>query len=317
MKQKLFLIITLVATCTLVSLDFSQKRLDKLYEKDKDKCLKVASRHMRWFKKNPAPYYYAALVLNDRVDNQSEVKKKYSDMYKSLGYAIKFEKMTSTAYKSKVDWYKKLDLLVKKAREVINLLDEEGLCSQSERMVKRLERLDHEVEDVPNELEIDEVPDGTHHEGEYYGLAKGTEDIPSYSVGSEKELLRLINKLRKQKGLQELEMDSDLTRAARYHAFDMGSQNYFSHPSQDRIDGKLYKVANTWDRIKQFYKASFPTTENIAAGSSMAKGTYDQWHNSPGHYQNMLSEGSSKVGIGFCRVPHSTYAYYWVFCTAT
>jgi uncharacterized protein YkwD len=118
------------------------------------------------------------------------------------------------------------------------------------------------------------------------------------------------------KGLPELEWVEDLANAARYHAYDMATQNYFSHDTYDRIDGKLVKVGGTFPRIKRFYSSTFVNTENIAAGSAGADQTYRQWFTSPGHHKNMFNKSATKVGVGLYYYPGSTYKYYWVFCTA-
>ena len=62
----------------------------------------------------------------------------------------------------------------------------------------------------------------------------------------EKIFVDLLNKARKQKGMTELKIDEDLCRAARYHSFDMGAQNYFEHATYDRDEttNRLQKVCN-------------------------------------------------------------------------
>ena len=116
--------------------------------------------------------------------------------------------------------------------------------------------------------------------------------------------------------MQPLIWEEDLARAARYHAYDLATQNYFDHNSYDRINGNLIEVGNTFTRIKKFYNETFVNSENIAAGNESAEGTYLQWYNSPGHYKNMFNKKSSKVGIGVFKSSESSYGYYWVFCTA-
>jgi uncharacterized protein YkwD len=149
----------------------------------------------------------------------------------------------------------------------------------------------------------------------FFGMPKGTENVPVFDAKGEKELLVMINKERKRLKMDTLIWNADLSRAARYHAMDMGSQDYFDHNSYDRKNGKLVEIGDTFDRIRSFYSATFVNSENIAAGNSTAKGTYDQWYNSPGHYTNMFNKSSKYVGIGMAKVDGG-YGYYWVFCTA-
>ena len=76
------------------------------------------------------------------------------------------------------------------------------------------------------------------------------------------------------------------------------------------------EVGGTFSRIKKFYSKSFVNSENIAAGNESPQVTYEQWYNSPGHYENMTNPASNKVGLGVFYDANSTYGYYWVFCSA-
>ena len=156
---------------------------------------------------------------------------------------------------------------------------------------------------------IESVPSSSQVKGQYYGLALGTEMIPSHSKVSEKEMLVLVNTERKKKGMGPLVWKESLANAARYHAYDMGSQDYFSHDSQDRKGNKLIEVGGTFKRIKKFHTTSFANSENIAAGNETAEATYSQWYHSPGHYANMFNKSSQEVGIGVAYIPGSTYGY--------
>ena len=60
----------------------------------------------------------------------------------------------------------------------------------------------------------------------YNGTPSGREIVPSSNEKTEKEFLIILNKARKSYGLQILTIDYDLTRAARYHSYDMYSQKY-------------------------------------------------------------------------------------------
>jgi uncharacterized protein YkwD len=116
--------------------------------------------------------------------------------------------------------------------------------------------------------------------------------------------------------MDTLVWNDDLARACRYHANDMAAQDYFTHDSQDLVNGKTVSVGDAFERIGKFYSKTFVNSENIAAGSSDAAGTYDQWYNSPGHYDNMFNRSSKKAAIGMAKDPESPWGYYWVFCTA-
>lgn len=148
-----------------------------------------------------------------------------------------------------------------------------------------------------------------------FGKPSGQENIPSSSEYQELSFLNLLNAARKQKGLSELTLNQDLSRAARYHSYDMGKQNYFEHDSYDRnqVSDELIKVCGTFERIFKFVP-SFNIrgcAENIAAGNFSADETYNQWFNSPGHYKNMFSSKYKTIGIGYVQVGNSDFIHYW------
>ena len=147
---------------------------------------------------------------------------------------------------------------------------------------------------------------------------EGSERIEDMSNGEELKMLGLINALRKKKGLNELTLNTSLQYACRYHAADMANEGYFEHDTYNRIDGDLELSLRTFERCKRFYqKDGYVNSENIAAGNSLAQHTFNQWVNSPGHYQNMMNEGAKSIGIGYYHKEDSEYEDYWVMETAT
>ena len=143
-----------------------------------------------------------------------------------------------------------------------------------------------------------------------WGKPIGNEDIPSSSLSEEEIFLKHLNMARKEKGMSELKIDEDLCRAARYHSFDMGAQNYFEHATYDRDEStnRLQKVCGTFARIYQFGTSY---GENIAAGLSTGDRTYNQWFNSPGHYKNMFNPKFKTIGVGYVKTEGSSYTHYW------
>lgn len=117
------------------------------------------------------------------------------------------------------------------------------------------------------------------------------------------EMLRLVNERRAQEGAQPLRLNTNLNAAAYNHSKDMGDNNYFSHTG---LNGSSFS-----DRaIAEGYTGS-PRGENIAAGSSTAEATFQQWVNSPGHLSNILNRGHNEMGIGHASVSGSQYTHYW------
>ncbi len=134
----------------------------------------------------------------------------------------------------------------------------------------------------------------------FVGCPTGEEDIPADNAAYEQEVLRLTNAERAKKGLAPLVWDKDLARAARYHAADMFTDDYFDHNTHDKVNGREVMVCRTFERIGKFARGG---AENIAINYS-PKGTVRAWVNSPGHYRNMMGR-YKKLGVGY-------YKNHWV-----
>jgi uncharacterized protein YkwD len=337
-KAPLLLVITLLVFQVSAS-DATFNRLQKLYESDPAECLILAKKYMKRHPAKASPYYFAAIVFKDKVERARNTRGKYFHMNKALGFAKSFIELEDFEIQEMVDWKVKAVEFDETARQVIQeLLDSED-SDLGFRLEMKLNKygfnetimiagndtgtssgLDEiavlETTTASPTLSLSSAPEIVKITGQFYGMPSGTEIVKSYNLTSEQELLKLINAERKKQGMVELVWEEDLARACRYHAFDQGTQGYFNHDSYDRSGDDLVNVGGTFSRIKKFYKGSFVNSENIAAGNESAAGTYEQWYNSPGHYENMFNKASTKVGIGVYQVPGSTYEYYWVFCTA-
>ncbi|MEM7179544.1 MAG: CAP domain-containing protein [Spirochaetota bacterium] len=163
---------------------------------------------------------------------------------------------------------------------------------------------------VPNNDDKVLPPTPSNDSTNFKGCATGKENVASLNLRMEKEVLRLTNIERRKVGAPPLKWDNNLARAARYHAADMATENYFSHDSQDRSGGRLKKSCATFKRIRAFSNKA--GAENIAAGSSTAKAVINQWMNSSGHRKNMLSKSYKTLGVGYYKKSGSKWGNYWV-----
>ena len=106
--------------------------------------------------------------------------------------------------------------------------------------------------------------------------------------------------------LDKLQLDDKLCKAAAIRAKEIVKE--FSHT---RPNGK--KWSTVFGELKISYSAC---GENIAAGYSSGKATFNQWKEDgekyigQGHRRNMLSGDFTKIGIAFVAAPGSTYGYY-------
>lgn len=329
MKNAIILLL-LVLPFSVFSGDFLFKRLEKLHDKDQKKCLEVSKRYMKLFPENPSAYYFSSVIYNARADKSRSTSGKYRNLKRAIGYAITFEEKDDGTIASNVNWSDYTEELTERAYIVADKLEEENEERYSSALLAKLSELDQTVEIKLNDIALVETkaeketvklkPVSTavdvNSNMEFFGMPSGNELVISASPQGEKEILKIINKARVEKGMSELEWDEDLANAARYHAYDLATQDYFDHNSFDRSGDKLVQVGGTFDRIKKFYSKSFVNSENIAAGNESAEETYMQWYNSKGHYKNMFNPESKKVGLGVFYDPDSVYGYYWVFCSA-
>lgn len=117
----------------------------------------------------------------------------------------------------------------------------------------------------------------------------------SYSI-SDGELLTLVNQARQDRGLAPLNLNSQLSDAARRKAQDMLEKNYWAHFSPDGS-------TSPWAFIKAAGYSYTYAGENLAKGFTDSGSIVSAWMNSQTHRDNMLSGRYSDVG--FAIVPGS------------
>lgn len=114
----------------------------------------------------------------------------------------------------------------------------------------------------------------------------------------ENEVIRLVNEIRTQNGLNKLKTDWELSRVARYKSQDMKDNNYFSHTSP--VYGSPFEM------IKNFGISYKSAGENIAKGQKTPQAVVNGWMNSSGHRANILNKSYTKIGVG-----HVADGNYW------
>lgn len=107
----------------------------------------------------------------------------------------------------------------------------------------------------------------------------------------EREVVRLVNKERTQRGLKALTYDWQLSRVARYKSQDMSDNNYFSHTSPT--------YGSPFEMMKKFGITYRSAGENIAKGQRTPEEVVNAWMNSSGHRANILSTSFTKIGVGY------------------
>lgn len=312
-------------------------KLNKLYLTDRNKCMDVSKKQIKKKPSESIPYYFSSIIYYDKSKESQTLKGAYLQMYRSTTNAAKFEKYSSETDKNLVLWDEHIASLKNRAERLIVALDKNDMDDLSANLSKSLYKIEsiasslgnESADDILADIDLDfpknQVNNTTNEtkiaeyikpEGQFFGLPTGKENVLSSSKSEEQKLLELINQERTKIGASALVWNESFARSCRYHAYDQGSQQYFSHDSYDLINGKLSKVSGVFDRIGRFTDYMV-AGECIAAGNSSAEETFQQWMNSPGHKSIIMDKKAKTVGIGFVSVDDSPLHSYWVLATGS
>ncbi len=139
----------------------------------------------------------------------------------------------------------------------------------------------------------------------------GVLGVPSSNEAYEQEVVERVNAERANAGLPPLKRVAPLDDAARYHATDMGVDDYFDHKTHDRVNGELVEICAFSTRVDSFYPDRSWIGENIAAGYSTPAAVMNGWMGSTGHRNNILSTNYWELGVGYYQ-GSGHYFRYWV-----
>jgi uncharacterized protein YkwD len=130
--------------------------------------------------------------------------------------------------------------------------------------------------------------------------------------GIQAEILQRVNALRASgavcgsvayRAAGALNWNTTLLQAAKGHATDMATNNYFAHTG---LDGRspAQRVAAAGYNYSRM-------GENIAAGQPSVASVMAAWIASPGHCQNMMTPEYLDIAVACVRNDASTYRLYW------
>ncbi|MFK7810739.1 MAG: CAP domain-containing protein [Saprospiraceae bacterium] len=120
------------------------------------------------------------------------------------------------------------------------------------------------------------------------------------------ELLKQINSLRKDKGVQSLALSDRLEKPAELHSFYMAENNVLAHTeSIPKYRDPSKRVAHfspqTFDRVGENVlesrRVKFPLSKGAAL--RIANEMFNSWKDSPGHYANMIQSEFDMTNFGF------------------
>lgn len=139
----------------------------------------------------------------------------------------------------------------------------------------------------------------------------GGTDAPVINEAYEARVVELVNEARAANGnLPPLRRIPALSKSARYHATDLGTDNYFNHDSYDRSGGALQRVCGAFERMRRWYSYN-AAGENIAAGYGTPEEVMAGWMRSEGHRENILDPNFREIGVGYYQGA-GDYGVYWV-----
>lgn len=123
--------------------------------------------------------------------------------------------------------------------------------------------------------------------GQILNIPTTDSSITSY----EREVIRLVNQIRRENGLSELTYDWELCRVARIKSQDMKENGYFSHTSPT--------YGSPFQMMKSFGIRYKSAGENIAKGQPSPEAVVNAWMNSSGHRANILNFAFTHIGVGY------------------
>eukprot|EP00834_Sanchytrium_tribonematis_P000935 NODE_19_length_47148_cov_1.447810.p26 type:complete len:236 gc:universal NODE_19_length_47148_cov_1.447810:12874-12167(-) len=103
-------------------------------------------------------------------------------------------------------------------------------------------------------------------------------------------MLSMVNKLREGLGRKPLTLSSELNDSAQKYSEVQASRNTMGHS----VDSTTFE-----DRIHSARYPGRATAENVGEGYSDVISVVKGWIASPGHFQNLISENSNQVGLGY------------------
>lgn len=121
--------------------------------------------------------------------------------------------------------------------------------------------------------------------------ASKSEKAPASVSEFEKKVVELTNAERQKQGLKPLQIDENLSKAAKAKSEDMKSKNYFSHNSPT--------YGSPFDMMKKFGVQYSTAGENIAKGQASPEEVVQAWMNSEGHRKNIMNSSFTHIGVGY------------------
>ena len=129
----------------------------------------------------------------------------------------------------------------------------------------------------------------------YRSMAQASAELDADAAAS------MISGYRKNNGLPEVTLDSELMKLAEAQSRAMARS--------DKLDHNV--IGSFQDRLR---KSGYPAktgAENIGAGYHTLAEAFSGWRDSAPHRANMLLKGATRMGIAAIYTPNSKYKVFW------
>lgn len=154
-------------------------------------------------------------------------------------------------------------------------------------------------------------------EGQPTSSVQSKEEIDAVFEVWVNEMLKLVNNVRRQNGVGELQLCSSLMKTAQSYATLMMKTNHYDHTGPDGSSPSDRALNNGYDWKNPpeqnpsglLYQG---IAENIAKGYPSVTSVMQGWINSPGHFKNLISPDAMHLGVGLAKNPNSSSEIYWV-----
>ena len=125
----------------------------------------------------------------------------------------------------------------------------------------------------------------------------------------ERRVFRLLNNVRREQGLQDLEWSEDVAAVARVHSMNMADEKFFSHRGSDgsMVDDRADRMGlGAWKTIGEniAYMRGYPDPAALAV---------EKWMESTAHRKNLLGPNWRESAVGVAITKDGTYYLTQVF----
>lgn len=160
--------------------------------------------------------------------------------------------------------------------------------------------------DIPTTNKPNSNKPSIDNESENGGQNNNVQNQGAYISEIEQLIFNSVNSERINNGLSPLSYNNTMQKYARIKSNDMGVRNYFDHkdPEGNLITVKMKNDGVTYNA----WGENIAYISGMTGNSAIASKFMNNWMNSPGHRQNILSTNYTSIGVGVYKIGNKYYA---------